>query len=93
MVKIKQQKISLFTSFKPQFSDFKQYFIFALPLFIPYLIGQINTVVEKRLISKQGVGSISIIDFGKKFPDMVNAVVSSVLLTVLIPVLARAFVK
>ncbi|MEJ5089584.1 lipid II flippase MurJ [Sphingobacterium faecium] len=93
VVKIKQQKISLFTSFKPQFSDFKQYFIFALPLFIPYLIGQINTVVEKRLISKQGVGSISIIDFGKKFPDMVNAVVSSVLLTVLIPVLARAFVK
>ncbi|WP_447770487.1 lipid II flippase MurJ [Sphingobacterium faecium] len=93
IVKIKQKKINLFSLFRPKFDDFKQYFIFALPLFIPYFIGQINTVVEKRLISKQGIGSISIIDFGKKFPDMVNAVVSSVLLTVLIPVLAKAFVQ
>lgn len=93
IVKIKQKEINLFSSFRPKFGDFKQYFVFALPLFIPYFIGQINTVVEKRLISNQGVGSVSIIDFGKKFPDMLNAIVSSVLLTVLIPVLAKAFVQ
>lgn len=93
IIKIRQKKIDLFGSFSPRFADFKQYFIFALPLFVPYCIGQINALVEKRLVSDQGVGSVSIIDFSKKFPDMVNAIVSSVLLTILIPVLARAFVK
>lgn len=92
IVKIKHKKINLFRSFSPSFKDFRQYFIFALPLFVPYCIGQFNALVEKRLISDQGVGAVSIIDFAKKFPDMVNAVVSSVLLTILIPVLARAFV-
>jgi len=91
--KIRKTKINLFNSFVPKFHDFKQYFIFALPLFVPYFIGQINTIVEKRLISDQGIGSVSIIDFAKKFPDMVYAIISSVLITVLIPVLAKAFVK
>ncbi|MDR2275688.1 MAG: hypothetical protein LBF27_32575 [Sphingobacterium sp.] len=93
IIKIKHKKIDLFGSFSPRFGDFKQYFIFALPLFVPYCIGQFNALVEKRLVTGQGVGSVSIIDFSKKFPDMVNAIFSSVLLTILIPVLARAFVK
>lgn len=93
IIKIKHKKIDLFGSFSPRFGDFKQYFIFALPLFVPYCIGQFNALIEKRLIFGQGVGSVSIIDFSKKFPDMVNAIVSSVLLTILIPVLAKAFIN
>lgn len=93
IAKIKQKNIDLFSTFKPKFDDFKQYFVFALPLFIPYFVGQFNTVIEKRLMTKLGIGSVSIIDFGKKFPDMINSVVSSVLLTILIPALAKAFVQ
>jgi len=93
IIKIKRKKIELFSLFVPRFDDFKQYFIFALPLFVPYCIGQCNALIEKRLISSQGIGSVSIIDFSKKFPDMVNAIFSSVLMTILIPVLAKAFVK
>lgn len=90
---IKRLKIDLFSLFVPRISDFLPYFVFALPLFVPYFIGQINNLVEKRLISNQGVGAVSIIDFAKKFPDMFSAVISSVLITVLIPVLAKAYVQ
>jgi len=91
--KIKQLKIPLFKKFKPKFTYFRTFFLFALPLFVPYLIGQINSVIEKKLISSVGTGAVSIIDFAKKFPDMINVIISSVVLTVLTPTITRLFVN
>lgn len=91
--KFKKMKIKLLKSFKPKFTYFKTFFLFALPLFVPYCIGQMNSVIEKKLISSVGTGTVSVIDFAKKFPDMVNVIISSVVLTVLTPTITRLFVN
>nr|WP_281259409.1 lipid II flippase MurJ [Sphingobacterium athyrii] len=91
--KIKKLKIPLFKKFRPKFTYFRIFFLFALPLFVPYLIGQINSIVEKKLISSVGTGAVSIIDFAKKFPDMINVIISSVVLTVLTPTITRLYVN
>ncbi len=91
--KFKKMEIKLLKSFKPKFTYFRTFFLFALPLFVPYCIGQMNSVIEKRLISSVGTGTVSVIDFAKKFPDMVNVIISSVVLTVLTPTITRLFVN
>lgn len=89
----KKNKINLFTGFKPNFNDFLIYFTFALPLFLPYFIGQLNGLVEKRLVSGVGIGAVSIIDFSRKFPDIFNMLLTSVVLTVLVPTLSAAYYR
>ena len=93
LYKFKKMRIRLFTSFKPKFTYFKTFFLFAFPLFIPYCLGQMNSIIEKKLISSVGIGTVSIIDFAKKFPDMVNVIISSVVLTVFTPTITRLFVN
>lgn len=79
--------------FSPRFvyKDFLTFFSYALPLFFPYLIGQINIVYEKNLLTLLGEGSVSIIDFGKKFPEMFIGVMNSVIFAILIPNITKCF--
>lgn len=91
--KIKRMKIELFNSVNFDFKYFKIFFSFALPLFLTYFLGQFNGIVEKRLISSAGNGAVSIIDFSRKFPDMVNVIITSVVFTVLTPAITRSFVN
>lgn len=91
--KIKRSNIQIFRFFAPKFSHFKIFFLFALPLFIPYTIGQFNGLIEKRLISSLGIGAVSVIDFSRKFPDMINVIISSIILTVLMPTITKSFVN
>lgn len=91
--KIKRSNIQIFRFFIPKFSHFKIFFLFALPLFIPYSIGQLNGLIEKKLISSLGTGAVSVIDFSRKFPDMINVIISSIILTVLMPTITKSFVN
>ncbi|OOG15676.1 hypothetical protein BWD42_24305 [Sphingobacterium sp. CZ-UAM] len=91
--KIKNIRINLFGSVSLDFQYFKSFFLFALPLFLTYFLGQFNGLIEKRLISSSGHGAVSIIDFSRKFPDMVNVIISSVILTVLTPAITKSFVN
>ncbi|SOD20335.1 lipid II flippase MurJ [Pedobacter xixiisoli] len=72
---------------------FLPFLIFALPFFLPYFFGQANTLFEKSLASKLFVGAISSIDYARKFSETFNTVISSVLTTMLIPVLALHYSK
>lgn len=87
-----KKKLSLFKwTAKPRFSHFKLFFLYALPFFLPYFLGQLNGLVEKALASSLGEGFVSVVDYGKKFPDMALTVMSSVLTTMLVPTLSSAF--
>ncbi|MEQ1308513.1 lipid II flippase MurJ [Acinetobacter bereziniae] len=92
--KIVRLKIPLFTHpivFK--FDGFKLFFIFALPFFLPYFIGQLNGIVEKAVATSIGVGAVSIVDFARRIPDLLNSVLISIILTILVPTLTKAFVN
>lgn len=86
-------KVSLFqVEGLANFTGFRIYFVFSIPFFIPYLIGQVNTLVEKSLASNLGIGIVSILDFSRRIPDILNGVLITVLLTILTPLLTKAYV-
>lgn len=86
--------INMYLSFKDlNFSDFKLFFIFALPFFFPYFFGQISTIIEKLLVSSIGIGNLSLIDYSRKFSDILNNVLTSVLVTILVPILSQNFIE
>ncbi|MEQ1105973.1 lipid II flippase MurJ [Acinetobacter ursingii] len=90
--KIKKLNIPLFISpviFK--FRGFKVFFVFAFPFFLPYLIGQLNGIIEKAVATSLGVGAVSVIDFSRRIPDLLSSVLVSIVLTILVPTLTKAF--
>ncbi len=91
---IKKTKIPLFNiKWNINFSGFKMYFIFALPLFFPYFLGQISCIVEKSLATTTGMGTVATIDYANRLPTMLYAVVISIIATILLPVLAESFAR
>ena len=88
---VKRLKIPLFSFGSYSFSGFKSFFIFALPFFVPYFFGQVNGIIEKSLASALDIGTVSMLDFARRIPDTVNTVIISVVLTLLVPKLAKSF--
>ena len=89
---IKNRKIKLID--KGNFFDIKYmmpFVLFALPLYLPYFVGQLNEIVQNALASSLGSGTISILGYSKQFLVIVQGVMSSVIATVMMPVLAKAF--
>lgn len=92
ILQIKKLKISIFSYSTIKFNDFKIFFLFALPFFLPYSFGQISAVLEKTLVSTLGVGYVSALDYSRKFTDIFTSVLTSVLVTMLVPVLSSKFI-
>lgn len=93
-VQIKKMNIPIFTGYyQVNFVDFKMFFLFALPFFLPYCFGQISAVLEKTLVSTIGVGNVSALDYSRKFTDIFTSVLTSVLVTMLVPVLSSKFIE
>jgi putative peptidoglycan lipid II flippase len=91
---IKITKIPLFNlDWNFHFSGFKMFFVFALPFFFPYFLGQANTVIEKSLATTIGIGTVSTMDYANRIPTMMYAVVISMISTILLPVLAESFTR
>lgn len=93
ILQIKKLKISIFSYSNIKFNDFKIFFIFALPFFLPYSFGQISAVLEKTLVSTLGIGYVSALDYSRKFTDIFTNVLTSVLVTMLVPVLSSKFIE
>lgn len=91
---INKRKIPLFSQgHKVKFADFKPFFLYALPFFIPYFFIQVNVLVEKSLGNILGEGVVSMLDYSRRFVDIPINVLTSVLLTMLVPILAGRFAK
>ncbi len=89
-----KSKIPLFYgSWNLQFLGFKSFFLFALPFFLPYFFGQINALVEKILAGKLDEGTISILDFSNRIPNMMYGIVISVITTLLVPILSKSYIR
>jgi peptidoglycan biosynthesis protein MviN/MurJ (putative lipid II flippase) len=91
---INKTKIPLFRSnWNFHFSGFKMYFIFAIPLFFGYFLGQLSSLIEKSLSTQIGIGTVATIDYANRLPTMMYAVVISMISTLLLPILAESFAK
>lgn len=73
--------------------DFTPFFYYALPFFVPYFFIQVNLLIEKSLGNVLGEGVVSMLDYSRKFVDIPINVLTSVLLTMLVPVLSTHFAK
>lgn len=76
-----------------KWNDVRIFLIFSLPFFLPYFAGQINQFLEKWIASSVGDGKVSILDYSRQFSVMLQIVVSSVLTTVMVPLLSISFAK
>lgn len=79
--------------FKFRFRHISGYLLFALPFFFPYFIGQCNFLTEKWLAGMLGEGNISSLDYARQFTKVLQNVLSSILTTVMVPMLAKAYAQ
>lgn len=77
----------------PDFNQIKPFFIFALPLYINYLFSQADTIIERNLTTTMGTGSVSMLDYARKFTELPTSLVVAVVTTVLTPLLSLYAVK
>src|SRR5690606_4200040 len=75
IVQVRKKGIRLFAKgHRPRFGDFMLFFYFALPFFFPYFFGQVNLLVEKALSGSLGSGVVSVVDYGRKFSEVLFAI-------------------
>lgn len=91
--KILKIKIPIIVDYNFSFRGFKIFFTFSIPFFIPYFIGQINTLVEKSIAASLGIGSVSILELARRIPDTLNNILISVVLSILVPILTKSFIR
>jgi murein biosynthesis integral membrane protein MurJ len=77
----------------PSLQLVKPFFIFALPLYVNYLFSQADTIIERNLTTTKGTGSISMLDYARKFTELPTGLMIAVVTTVLTPLLSLYAVK
>lgn len=77
--------------FSFSWKDIKPFVLFSIPFFIPYFVSQCNSILEKSLSNLLGEGVVSILDYARRFTDVLLSVLLSVLSAVLVPVLSKHF--
>lgn len=79
--------------FKVKWDSIRPFVLFALPFFLPYFAGQCNGLLERSLANYLGDGVVSTLDYSRKFTDILQSVLSGILASVMVPVLALHFSK
>ncbi len=93
-VQLAQLKVRVFANpLQLKFANIKPFVIYALPFFIPYFFGQVNSLIEKGISSTMATGAVSVIDYSRKFSEITVNVLSGIFTTMLLPALSAHFVK
>lgn len=94
LIFVRKKSIKLFTNdLSPKFKDVQIYIYASAPLVLPYLVGQINAITEKRFISFYGEGYLSFVNYSKQIIGVLQPVVFGVLMTIMVPQLTKYFVR
>lgn len=92
-IELRKRKISLVSNICLDYRLALPFLLFALPFYVPYISGQVSSLIEKSLAASLEVGSISLLDYSRKFSDIYSAVLGSVLTTILLPILSLKYIK
>lgn len=90
---LKKTPFNFNKALKFNFKDVKIFMVFALPFFFPYFVGQINILAEKWIANSLGEGYVSTLDYARQFTQVLQSVMSSVLTTIMVPMLAKFFAQ
>lgn len=91
---LRQKRISIWRRLVGfNWEDVKVFLLFSLPFFFPYFVGQANTLGEKYLAGMLGSGNVSSLDYSRQFINVLQSVLSSVLTTIMVPMLAKQFIN
>lgn len=91
---IKKLKIKLFEhKIYLTWKELSPFILFSLPFFLPYLVGQFNGLLEKSIGNIMGNGAVSIIDYAKKIAEIIQSVLSSVLVTIMVPAISAQYAQ
>ena len=90
---LRKQSFKLRSFWMIHWGDIWVFVVFALPFFLPYFAGQINQLAEKWIANSLGDGSVSSLDYARQFSMTLQAVITSVLTTVMVPMLAKSFAQ
>jgi putative peptidoglycan lipid II flippase len=93
IIYLRKQSFKIRTFWVIYWDDVKIFLLFALPFFFPYFVGQINQLAEKWIANSLGDGSVSALDYARQFSMLLQGVISSVLTTVMVPMLAKSFAQ
>jgi len=92
LVQLKKRNINLFAGiFSANLRIALPFFAFSLPFFLPHFTSQINVIAEKSLATSAAIGSVSILDYARKFSDIPLDVLIGILVSLLVPVLSLKF--
>ena len=86
-----KRRIALSVSWRFKFDYIKPFLFFALPFYFPYFVGQLNQFLEKWIAGRLGEGFISSLDYARQFTTVLQSVLTSVLATLMVPLLAKSF--
>ena len=73
--------------------DVKLFLLYSSPFYLPYFVGQFNTIFERVIAGMLGSGNISSVEYARQFITILQSVLSSVLTTIMVPLLAKQFVN
>jgi peptidoglycan biosynthesis protein MviN/MurJ (putative lipid II flippase) len=79
--------------FSIRWTDVKLFILFSLPFYLPYFVGQFNAIFERVIAGMLGTGNISSVEYARQFITILQSVLSSVLTTIMVPVLAKQFIN
>ena len=91
---INKKKIKILPTIQDYNSSYiKDFFLFAFPYYVPYIFSQIYTLSEKAIANYINSGSVSMIDYSRKIIDVPSGVMTSTLVTILLPKLSKSFIN
>lgn len=86
---LRRRQIRLWSGGFASWGTVKPYFWFGMPLYVCYLTGQFHAVIERRVCTILGEGSVSILDYGRKFLELPTSILMGVVGSVVAPMLVR----
>lgn len=78
------------TDIKIHFHYFKPFLHIAGLLVISYCVGQVTVIIERALAVNLGEGVVSIVNYAMQIKNSLQAVIATVLLSLVVPILTRA---
>jgi peptidoglycan biosynthesis protein MviN/MurJ (putative lipid II flippase) len=94
LIQIKRLNIGFFKGIlRSKLITASAFLIYSAPFFFPYFAAQLNAVVEKSIASSLEIGSVSVIDYARKFSDIPLEVLVSTIGTLLVPLLSSQFAQ
>jgi peptidoglycan biosynthesis protein MviN/MurJ (putative lipid II flippase) len=93
IIVIKNKGILLLSNLNLSFKHTLDFFVFALPFYFNYLVSQIIVAAERIISTFLGIGSVSVLDYARKFVAIPISMIQSTVNIILTATLAKIFIK